>query len=289
MTTTVEPWQHRDIITNGIRMHYVTQGTGPLIVLLHGFPEFWYSWRHQISFLAEHGYTVVAPDLRGYNDSDKPRKGYNVGTLVRDIEGLIKGLGQEKATIVGHDWGGALAWAFAMRYPQMTERLIVLNAPHPAAMYRELRTLKQLRKSWYMFFFQLPWLPEAILSRNRAEVIGEMLSRSAVQKSAFPPEVIEKYRDAMSKPGAMTAALNYYRQMFRRSPRKTTGRIQTISAPTLLLWGEQDIALGIELTHGLEQWVENIQVHYLPDSGHWVQQEKPDSVNQLMLDFLQAT
>ena len=129
-TIAIEPWRHRDIITNGIRMHYVTQGEGPLIVLLHGFPEFWYSWRYQIPMLAEHGYTVVAPDLRGYNDTDKPRTGYDMATLIRDIEGLIKGLGYERAMVVGHDWGGVLAWAFAMRYPYMTERLIVMNAPH---------------------------------------------------------------------------------------------------------------------------------------------------------------
>ena len=284
-TVATEPWQHRDIITNGIRMHYVTQGEGPLIVLLHGFPEFWYSWRFQIPFLAEHGYTVVAPDLRGYNDTDKPRKGYDIPTLLRDIEGLIKGLGQEKAIIVGHDWGGGLAWGFAIRYPHMTERLIVMNAPHPQAMLREFRTLKQLRKSWYMFLFQIPWLPETILLRNHANEIGRILRGSAVQKDAFPREVIAKYQAARSKPGAVTAALNYYRQIFRHPPGPAE-RKSHISIPTLLIWGEQDIALGIELTYGLEQWVDNIQVKRIPDSGHWVQQEQPDKVNQLMLAFL---
>ncbi len=288
MATPTEIWQHRDIITNGIRMHYVIQGEGPLVVLLHGFPEFWYSWRHQILFLAEQGYTVVAPDLRGYNDSDKPRTGYDVPTLLRDIEGLIKGLGQEKAIIVGHDWGGALAWVFAMRYPQMTQRLIVLNAPHPWALMRELRTLKQLSKSWYIFFFQIPWLPEAILSYNHAEVIGRAIYESAVQKSAFPPNVLLKYQAAMSKPGAMTAALNYYRAAFRRGAYTSTGgRTQTIiHVPTLLIWGEQDVALGINLTRNLEQWVPRIQVRRIPDSGHWVQQEQPDEVNNLMAAFL---
>ncbi len=283
---TTESWQHRDIITNGIRMHYVTQGEGPLVVLLHGFPEFWYSWRYQIPFLARHGYMVVAPDLRGYNETDKPSKGYNVSTLLRDIVGLIKGLERDKAIIVGHDWGGALAWAFAARYPQMTERLIVLNAPHPAAFARELRTWRQLRKSWYMFFFQLPWLPEYVLGRNHAAVIGRMLYASAVQKSAFPPDVIERYRDAMSKPGALTASINYYRTLFRRMRSLRAGAGAIIDVPALLIWGKQDIALGIELTHGLEQWVPNIQIKRIPDSGHWVQQEKPDEVNTLMLEFL---
>jgi pimeloyl-ACP methyl ester carboxylesterase len=275
-------------ITNGIRMHYVTWGSGPLIVLLHGFPEFWYSWRYQIPFLAEHGYTVVAPDLRGYNETDKPQTGYDVGTLTRDIAGLIKGLGQQKAIIVGHDWGGALAWAFAAAYPHMTERLIVMNAPHPQAMMREFRTLSQLRKSWYIFFFQLPWLPEYILLRNNANEIGRMLRGAAFQKSVFPREVTAKFQQAMSKPGAMTAALNYYRQVFRRRPVSSNDPRARITAPTLLIWGEQDIALGIGLTKGLEQWVGDLQIRYIPDSGHWVQQEQPEKVNQYILEFLQS-
>jgi pimeloyl-ACP methyl ester carboxylesterase len=281
-----ETWQHREIMTNGIRMHYVRQGTGSLIVLLHGFPEFWYSWRYQIPFLAAHGYSVVAPDLRGYNDSDKPRTGYDVSTLIRDIAGLVRGLGYERAVIVGHDWGGALAWAFALQYPQMTERLIVLNAPHPVAFAREMRTLKQLRKSWYMFFFQIPLLPEFLLGLNHAAMIGRMLSASAVQKEAFPPTVLARYQEAMSKPGALTSGLNYYRALFQAIGLSQQNTM--VEAPTLLIWGEQDVALGIDLTKGLEQWVPHLQVRYIPDSGHWVQQEKPETVNAWMLEFLQG-
>ncbi len=288
--TTTEIWQHRDILTNGIRMHYVTQGTGPLIVLLHGFPEFWYSWRHQIPFLADLGYRVVAPDLRGYNDTDKPRSGYDVPNLLRDIVGLIKGLGEQKAIIVGHDWGGALAWSFAIAYPQMTERLIVTNAPHPQAFARELRTPEQLRKSWYIFLFQLPWLPEYRLTRNHAQAIEEMLVRSAVQKDAFPPEVLAHYRDAMSKPDAIHCGLNYYRALFHRPSAFMGNHLGRnggiITAPTLLIWGEQDIALGIKLTQGLETWVPKLTIRRIPDSGHWVQQEKPDLVNRYIQEFL---
>ena len=289
MAATTDIWQHRDIMSNGIRMHYVTQGEGPLVVLLHGFPEFWYSWRYQIPVLAEQGYMVVAPDLRGYNETEKPRAGYDVSTLLRDIVGLIRGLGREKAIIAGHDWGGALAWLFAIRYPAMTERLIVLNAPHPGAMQRDLRTLKQLRKSWYMFFFQLPWLPEALLLSNHAAPIARMLYDTAVQKDAFPPDVLRRYQVAMSRPGAMTAALNYYRELFRALPfrsQATGGGKYHVSAPTLLIWGEQDIALGLELTMGLEQWVDDLTIRRVPDSGHWVQQEKPELVNQYVLEFL---
>ncbi len=283
---TSETWQHRDIITNGIRMHYVMQGEGPLVVLLHGFPEFWYSWRHQIPALAESGYTVVAPDLRGYNESDKPRRGYDVATLLCDIAGLITGLGFEKAVIVGHDWGGVLAWDFAIRYPEMTERLIVLNAPHPGAMMREFRTLNQLRKSWYIFVFQLPWLPEYALLRKHADGIGRLIRAAAFQQDAFSDDDIARYRQAMSKTGAMTATLNYYRQIFRRLPSSNTGGSYDVTVPTLLIWGEHDIALGIELTTGLERWVDRLEVRRIPDSGHWVQQEQPAQVNQFMLDFL---
>jgi len=285
---TIETWQHQYIITNGIRMHYVTEGEGPLIVLLHGFPEFWYSWRFQIPFLAEHGYTVVAPDLRGYNDTDKPHKGYDIPSLLRDIKGLIKGLGQSEAIIVGHDWGGVLAWAFALNYPDMTGHLIVMNAPHPAAMMREMRTLKQLRRSWYVFAFQIPWLPEYMLGRKHANEIGKMLRRAALQKSAFPREVTAKYQEAMGKPGAIKAAISYYRQLFWRLPFSFKSYELRINTPTLLIWGEQDIALGIELTTGLERWVNDIQIKRIPDSGHWVQQEQPEKVNQYMLEFLKA-
>ncbi len=283
---TIESWQHGTLMTNGIRMHYVTQGEGPLVLLLHGFPEFWYSWRFQIPVLAQQGYRVVAPDLRGYNETDKPESGYDIPTLLRDIAGLIDGLGEERAIIIGHDWGGVLAWQFAIDYPQMTRRLIVLNAPHPHAMLRELRKPAQLRKSWYIFFFQLPWLPEYALARNHANEIGRMLRGAALQKEAFPRSETAKYQEAMSKPGAIKAALAYYRQLFRQGPRAYRRRNLQVEAPTLLIWGEQDIALDIALTRDLDPWVPRLRVKYLPDSGHWVQQEQPEKVNQYILEFL---
>jgi pimeloyl-ACP methyl ester carboxylesterase len=284
----LETWQHHTLTTNGIRMHYVTQGEGPLVVLLHGFPEFWYSWRFQIPALAQQGYRVVAPDLRGYNETEKPKRGYDIPTLLRDIAGLITALGEKQAIIVGHDWGGVLAWQFAINYPQMTQLLVVLNAPHPGAMQRELRRPGQLRKSWYIFAFQLPWLPEYMLSRNNANAIGRMLRGAALQKEAFPRSETAKYQQAMSKPGAMTAALNYYRQLFRHGLLRHSGHTRRIDAPTLLIWGEHDIALGIELTHNLDEWVPDLTIRYLADSGHWVQQEQPEKVNRYLLDFLAA-
>lgn len=281
-----ETWTHHTVASNGITMHYVTQGEGPLLLLLHGFPEFWYSWRYQICVLAELGYRVVAPDLRGYNETEKPRRGYDIPTLLRDITGLITALGEERAIIVGHDWGGVLAWQFAIDYPQMTEKLVVLNAPHPGAMMREMRTLRQLRKSWYIFAFQIPWLPEYVLSRNHANEIGRMLRGAALQKDAFPREETAKYQEAMSKPGAIRAALAYYRQLVRRGPGAYRRRNLQIEAPTLLIWGEHDIALGHELTEGLDSWVPNLRIKRIPDSGHWVQQEQPTQVNQYLIEFL---
>lgn len=290
MNTPTETWQHCQIVTNGIEMHYVTQGEGPLIVLLHGFPEFWYSWRWQIPSLASLGYRVVAPDLRGYNETDKPPTGYDVPTLVHDIVSLIKELGQEKAVLVGHDWGGALAWSLAARYPQMIERLIVLNAPPPWTFARALRSFKQLRKSWYIFFLQLPWLPEYLLGRDHAALVGKILYESAVQKSAFPPDVLARYRDAMSKPQALRAAITYYRAAFpfrgQGNTIRDAARESNVNAPTLLIWGEQDVALESTMTDGLWQWVPNLRIERLLDSGHWVQQEKPEQVNSLIAEFL---
>jgi pimeloyl-ACP methyl ester carboxylesterase len=279
-------WQHRFIQVNGVRLHYVIQGTGPLIILLHGFPEFWYSWRYQIPVLAEHGFCVVAPDMRGYNESDRPRRGYDLKTLGRDVAALILALGYETATIVGHDWGGVVAWQVAARYPALVERLIVLNAPHPAAMLRELRSPKQLRMSWYILFFQLPWLPEYLLGRHGASEIGRMLRGSALQKEAFPRTVTAKYQEAMSRPGVLRAALSYYRQALRGLLAYRRSAPARIQAPTLLIWGLQDIALSVELTHGLERYVAQLRIEYLPDSGHWVQQEQPAQVNRLLLAFL---
>ncbi|GCE10939.1 alpha/beta fold hydrolase [Tengunoibacter tsumagoiensis] len=288
MAQDTENWQHQSVLTNGIRMHYVTLGSGPLIVLLHGFPEFWYSWRKQIPFLAELGYKVVAPDLRGYNETDKPRTGYDIPTLLRDIVGLIHALDYQKAIIIGHDWGGALAWMFAINYPQLTDRLVVMNAPHPGAMQRELKTWKQLSKSWYIFAFQLPFLPEYQLGRNHAKLIGTLIYEAAYQKDAFPPDVLERYREAMSKPGALRGGINYYRELFKTQFSLFMGsrQIGIIAAPTLLIWGEQDIALDIALTKDLDAWVPELSIKYVPDSGHWVQQEKPELVNRYLADFL---
>lgn len=278
-------WQHDYIVSNGIRLHYVTQGEGTLILMLHGFPEFWYSWRYQIPEFAK-DHKVVAIDLRGYNDSDKPEEtsAYRMSELLEDVAGVIRGLGYERCILVGHDWGGAIAWQFADAHPEMVERLIVMNLPHPAKFQAGLKTPQQLLRSWYIFLFQLPVLPELLLQAGDYQLIGEMFSRMAIDKSAFNPEDLEAYKNAAAKRGALTAMLNYYRNILQSgfTPRKW----EKITVPTLLIWGEDDPALGIELTHGTEAYVENLTVRYIPKCSHWVQQERPQLVNQYMREFL---
>lgn len=282
MNGSTESWTHHEAIVNGVRLHWVEQGQGPLVLLLHGFPEFWYSWRRQIPVLAER-FHVVVPDLRGYNLSEKPPKGYDVLTLTDDVLALARRLSGERVRVVGHDWGGMLAWVFAIRFPEATEKLVVLNAPHPARFAEEVRRPRQFLRSTYALFFRIPRLPELLLGANRCWSLTRMMRRSAVVKDAFSDEDVERYREAMARPGALTAALNYYRAAsLRRLPKD-----QTVRAPTLVLWGVHDVALGKALTEGLERWVRHLTLCHL-DCGHWTQQELPEEVNRHLLEFLTA-
>jgi len=278
-------WQHEYITTNGVKLHYVTQGEGPLILMLHGFPEFWYSWRHQIPEFAQ-DFKVVALDLRGYNDSDKPaaKSAYVMAEFIKDVEGVIKGLGYDRCVLVGHDWGGAIAWNFAYAYPEMVERLIVLNMPHPAKFAEAIRTPQQLLRSSYVFFFQLPWLPEMLIQLADYQAVETALKGMAVNKSTFTQKDLEVYKDAAAKRGAMTAALNYYRNIFQQGMLKQDWRV--LEVPTLMIWGEKDPALGKELTYGTEADVKDFQLKYIPNCSHWVQQEQPQLVNKYMREFL---
>lgn len=281
----------RYVTANGLRFHYVESGPaeGPPVLLLHGFPEFWYSYRHQLAALGQAGYRAIAPDLRGYNLTDKPSgiSNYLVDKLSDDVVALTQAFGYEKLTLVGHDWGGALAWGTASSplHNHIIERLIILNAPHPGAFFKKL-TLQQARKSWYMLLFQLPKIPEHLLSRNNFEGVRNALRRSAHVPGAFTDDDIEQFVTAMAQPGALTAALNWYRAIRLQNPLTLEKRLVPVPVPTLLIWGERDIALGKELTYDLSSWVPNLRIEYLPDSGHWVQQEQPEKVNRLMLEFL---
>ncbi|MCS6925292.1 MAG: alpha/beta hydrolase [Candidatus Binatia bacterium] len=281
--------QHGTAYVNNIRLHYVTQGVGKLVILLHGFPEFWYSWRHQIPILAQH-FRVVAPDMRGYNDSEKPKgvASYRLDLLTADVLGLVRAFGEERAIIVGHDWGGGVAWAFAAQYPQATERLVVLNCPHPHAFQKHLRTnLRQLRRSWYIFFFQLPWLPELAVRLTLRRFVEQAFRGMAIRKEAFSDEDLQRYVEALQKPGALTAGINYYRAAFRGFLRHGARRFPPITCPTLLIWGEEDIALGKELTYDMEPYfTHRFAIKYIPQCSHWVQQEQPELVTQYLLEFL---
>jgi pimeloyl-ACP methyl ester carboxylesterase len=273
---------------NGIRMHYVQAGGGErLLLLLHGFPEFWYSWRHQIARLSEH-FTVVAPDLRGYNQTDAPSWGYELDVLVHDVVSLIRELGYTRAIVAGHDWGGAIAWATAIACPWRVERLIVLNAPHPALFLGAIgRNWRQTRRSWYMFFFQLPFLPEAMIRANDYAFIEQAFRGMAVDRSRFSDQDIARLKAAIARPGRITAAINYYRELFRQRGRGMFhGTSMLVSMPALLIWGEEDFALGKELTYGTERFAPDLRIRYLPRCSHWVQQECPEQVNQFILEFL---
>ncbi len=272
----------------GVRLHYVEAGEGPLVVLLHGFPEFWYSWRHQIPALAAAGFRVVAPDMRGYNLSEKPRgwRLYDAALLADDIAGLIRSLGGERAHLVGHDWGAGVAYATAMRHPEAVGRLAVLNCPHQARMLEGFRTLKQLRKSWYIFLFQIPRLPESRLSREDFSLLRRVLRTDS--PTGFTEEDLERYAEAWAQPGALTAMLNYYRAALRQSPRSAAARLEPIEAPTLVIWGLRDRALGSELAEPPARLVPNARIEWIPEATHWVQHDAPERVNELLIEFLGA-
>lgn len=277
-----EPWQHGEASIQGVRLHYVEMGSGPLVVLLHGFPDFWYSWRHQLPPLAAAGFRALAPDLRGYNQSDKPVgiANYRLELLTEDVVGLIRHVGERSANIVGHDWGGVIAWKLAASRPEVVDRLAILNAPHPSAFRRELRRPAQWRRSAYIFFFQLPWLPECTLQGNDFALFTRTFRRQA----RITPDDMHRYQRAWSAPGTLTASLNYYRAAWRY-PDPMLDHFPAIQAPTLLIWGERDPYLGLGMTEGLNQWVANLRVERFADAGHWVQNDAREQVNRLLCEF----
>jgi pimeloyl-ACP methyl ester carboxylesterase len=277
---------HRFVHANGLRFHVVEAGQGPLVLLLHGFPEFWYGWRHQLPALARQ-FRVVAPDLRGYNLSEKPGSGYDWRTLTSDVPALIRALGEERAHVVGHDWGGVIAWGAAMLHPEAVDRLVILNAPHPAAYLRELgQNPAQWLQSWYIGLFQLPRFAEWLLTRASGRGVADLLRTSAVRAGTFPPTTLAAYRRAMLRPGSATATLAYYRALRESSRQMLAVRERQIAAETLLIWGMQDVALASSLATGLERWVPRLGVAHIPGAGHWVQHERPVEVNHLLMTAL---
>lgn len=288
------PITHAYAEVNGIRLHYAETGSGDqLVILLHGFPEFWYSWQKQLQALSEK-FHVVAPDMRGYNLSDKPPRveDYKIDKLVGDVIGLIDHFGAKQAAIVGHDWGAGVAWAVAQKRPDRVSRLAVLQVPIAAA-WRANMSFKQLLRSWYMFFFQIPGLPEWLIRQQDFRAIERTFTDKVIRKDSFNSEDIERYKDAARRPGALTGAINYYRanvfdRLFARKSKTDADRGDSrVKVPTLFIFAEQDFAILPATVRGLERYVDAYyQEIRIPDSGHWVQNEAPAEVNAALLEFL---
>ena len=275
---------------NGFRFAVDEAGEGEHLALcLHGFPESRFSWRYQLPLLAELGYRAWAPDLRGYGETEpKPQavSAYLVDRLMEDVAALIDASGAKTVTLIGHDWGAALAWTFAANQVRPLERLVIMNVPHPAVLNARLgRSWAQLRKSWYMFFFQLPRVPEAVTTANDARAVRQAFHGMAIDKTRFTPDVLDRYAKDAQRPGAMTGMINWYRAAFRLGG-KLRGPWPRIETPTLIVWGEEDAALGIQLLDGTDRHVRDLTIERLPGVSHWVQQEAPEKVNVILRAWL---
>ena len=283
---------YKRVQTNGIHLHVVNAGPedGPMVLFLHGFPEFWRGWLKQITPLANAGYRVTVPDQRGYNLSDKPKEvaAYHIDILTQDILGLIDIAGRESAIVVGHDWGAAVAWHLATICPERVDKLVILNVPHPVVMVETLRSsLSQLRKSWYMFFFQIPWLPEWLLGWKNAKGASELLLRSG-NPDTFTAEDLDHYREAWTQPGALTGMLNWYRSAVRNGLKGSLGSSPSnprITVPTLMLWGKQDVALSYKMAQPSIDLCEDGELIIFEDATHWVQHDEAEKVTDYLLAF----
>jgi pimeloyl-ACP methyl ester carboxylesterase len=274
---------------NGLTFEVDQCGDGDRLALcLHGFPECSFSWRYQLPLLAKLGYTAWAPNLRGYGRTTRPAhiRDYALPHLHADVAGLIDAAGKRSTLLIGHDWGGAIAWNFVLQPTRPIERFIVMNLPHPAIFFAKLFRFPQVLRSWYVFFFQIPMLPEWLMTLDHAKAVGDAFRNMAIDKSRFPEEVLEVYRQQALQPGAMTAMLNYYRAIIRRWPKPAQLPRTPLDTPTLMLWGEHDTALGKELTFGTDELVRDFTLRYLPNVSHWVQQEAPETVNTMIEAWL---
>ncbi|WP_459987552.1 alpha/beta fold hydrolase [Natrinema sp. JCM 9743] len=272
---------------NGVDLYVVAAGdeSAPLVVLLHGFPEFWYGWRRVIEPLVEAGYRVVVPDQRGYNRSEKPDGvgSYRLAELTRDVVELIGTEDRERAAVVGHDWGGMVAWSVAAHHPEVVDRLTIVNAPHPTAYRRQLLSNPaQLRRSWYALWFQLPWLPERVARYDDYRVLERTLRETAAP-GTFREDELARYRRAWDREGALTAMLNWYRAAARYPPRMPTDPIEP---PTLVVWGEDDTALVPSLAVDSAMLCAQRRLELLPETSHWVPHEAPTRLTDEILTHL---
>jgi pimeloyl-ACP methyl ester carboxylesterase len=278
----------RIVQANGLRFEVAEYGEGEKLALcLHGFPESSYSWRYQMTLLAELGYRVWAPNLRGYGGTERPSRvsDYKMEVLVEDVGALIDAANAKEVVLLAHDWGGAIAWEFMLKKTRPVDRFIIMNIPHPKRFAQALKKPfgPQFRRSWYIFLFQLPWLPEWYLAKDDYRAIRGAFKSMAIDKTRFPPEVLKVYRDLASAPGAVRAMLAYYRAALRFPPKVSRTKIEV---PTLMIWGEDDTALGKELTYGTDELVSKLTLRYIPQCSHWVQQEKPEIVNAMVRAWL---
>lgn len=289
----------RFIEANGLTFELAETGPAQsrkFAILLHGFPELNFSWRHQMPELAAQGWRVWAPNMRGYGASDKPEgiDAYAMDNLLADVGALIDlalaEVPADEIMLVAHDWGAVVAWSFAIRKIRPLTRLVIMNVPHPKCAEREIRKWRQLRKSWYIFFFQIPWLPERLLLASNARAVRRAFVDTAANKHRFSREDLEVYAKAAQRPGAIHAMINYYRALIRHRDAngKKLGNAM-VDTPTLVIWGENDLALDIHLLDGMEQWVPNLTLHRLPGISHWVQQDAPEDVNRRLSGWLDST
>jgi len=306
------------VAANGINFEVATMGSHPntpnpgalgtpgsgdrLALCLHGFPEHAYSWRHQMPLLAKLGYRVWAPNLRGYGGTDSPQEvsAYNTRTLVADVAALIQAAQPRETLLLAHDWGGALAWSLAIEQagyaenapghaqPWLIDKLVVMNMPHPRCFARELRRPPQLFLSWYIYFFQLPWLPERMLRRRNGRATSGIFPSTSQNRARFTDDDLEIYRANAMRPGGLTAMLNWYRAAIRAGSLRRLGDRETpiIRIPTLFLWGDADTALSFRCTRGTEQYVSNLTFRVFPGVSHWIQQEAPEAVNAVLEAWL---
>lgn len=284
------PVEFEFVPANGQTFEVAMCGEGDNLALcLHGFPEHALSWREQLPVLARLGYRAWAPNQRGYGRSSRPAKvaDYAIENLMADVAGLIDASGAKRTVLIGHDWGAVVAWAFATRQVRPLDALIIMNVPHPMCYLQRLYRSAQFFKSWYIFFFQLPWLPEWLLTRRKARAVSGMVLKTSTNRDKFPRDLLDVFQQNAQSPGAVTAMLNWYRAAFRRGAmRQRRAGFPVIHTRTLMIWGEEDTALDKSTTYDTHRYVSDLTLRYLPGVSHWVQQDATEAVNEMMTCFL---